>query len=85
VRTSNCRTDERCEVPHVDFSEIQTQLRKLGRLTANSHIRAGVTSLPHFDGYSNLLEYTGETPIVSKVCEYIEDDLKRLFATTPSQ
>jgi hypothetical protein len=66
-----------------DFPEAQALLREFGRLTEKSHFWAGGGLVPHFDGHSVLGGYTGETPVLSEVCEYIEDDLKRLFQSAP--
>jgi hypothetical protein len=68
---------------HFSFPEIQAQLRDLGRLTEKSHVWAGGGVAPNFDGSSLTGGYTGETPILAEVCEYIEDDLKRLFDSAP--
>lgn len=68
---------------HFDFSEAQEELRRFGRLTERSQVWAGSGPVPSFDGHSILGGYTGETPIVTEVCEYIEDDLKRLFDAAP--
>jgi hypothetical protein len=67
-----------------DFPEMQAQLRELGRLTEKSRVWAGGGLAPRCDGYSIMRGYTGETPILTQVCEYIEDDLKRLFESAPS-
>jgi hypothetical protein len=66
-----------------DFPEVQAQLRELGRLTEHSQVWAGGGLVQPFDGHSIFGAYTGETPVLSEVCEYIEDDLKRLFDTAP--
>jgi hypothetical protein len=66
-----------------DFQEAQAQLRELGRLTEKSHVWAGSGMAPSFDGHSIIGGYTGETPILTEVCDYIEDDLERLFESAP--
>jgi hypothetical protein len=68
---------------HFDFAETQAQLRALGRLTEKSHIWAGGGMAPSFDGYSIMGGYTGDTPVLTEVCKYIEDDLKSVFASAP--
>ena len=68
-----------------DFSEAQAQLRALGRLTEKSQVWAGSGPMPSFDGHSILGVYTGDTPVLTEVCEYIEDDVKRLFDSAPGR
>lgn len=66
-----------------DYLELQEQLRRLGRLTDKSQIWGSSGILPRFDGHSWAGAYTGDTPILFEVCEYIDDDLKRLFNSAP--
>jgi hypothetical protein len=65
------------------FSEIQEEVRKLGRLTKHTHIWGGSGIAPRFDGNSMNGGFDGETAVMREVCDYIKDDIKRLFEHCP--
>lgn len=66
-----------------DFSEVQEALRKLGRLTRKSRIWIGSGITPRFEGSSMTGAFYDETPVMREVCNYIHDDLRRLFKACP--
>ena len=66
-----------------ELSETQDQIRKMGRLTKYTHIWQGSGVAPRFDGRSMISGYDGQTIVMQEVCEYIEDDIKRLFEHRP--
>lgn len=66
-----------------ELTQMQEQLRQVGRLTKYSHVWAGSGITPRFDGYSRVGGFTGETPVLEEACDYISDDIKRLFEACP--
>ena len=65
------------------FAVIQDLVRTFYFYDQKTSIRGSSGILPRFDGHSWSGAYTGDTPVLFEVCEYIDDDLKRLFDSAP--
>lgn len=66
-----------------DFSEVHSELEKLGRSNGRGVTWGGFEPIPSFDGYHLLGGFDGETTVMRSVCDQITSDIKQLFSELP--
>jgi hypothetical protein len=69
-----------------DFQEVDRELRKLGRRCVGT-LRGGgsMAQVPRFNGFTWRGSFNGETSVMHEVCDWIKEDVERLFRPLPSR
>lgn len=67
-----------------DFQELEQEVKSFGRRSGSSLKVGGWTAyVPCSVGYTRSGNFTGETSVMSEVCEWIKEDVERLFRLLP--
>jgi hypothetical protein len=67
-----------------DFQELEQEIKSLGRRSGGSLKMGGwMAHVPSSVGYTWNGNFTGETSVMHEVCEWIKEDVERLFRLLP--
>lgn len=69
-----------------DFQELEQEIKSLGRCSGGSLKMGGwMAHVPSSVGYTWNGSFTGETSVMHEVCEWIQEDVERLFRLLPQR